>query len=133
LGGLQASASQTTEFNANRQEAQRVMDKHQWNDDVVREEYPANMDGSFKLVRSGSVQETARAARAATLLADRERATVGQLKFTYLGARGWVNIESNEGLRARVLIDEVSVESNDFEIQKRDANTYICHDLGLQC
>jgi hypothetical protein len=118
--------------NANRQEAQRVMDKYQWDDDVVREEYPANIDGSLTPVSSDSEQETARAVRAVTLLADRERVTVGQLEFTYLEARGWINIESSEGLRARVLIGEVSVESNDVEIQKRDANTYIFHDLGLQ-
>lgn len=120
---------------ANRKDAQRVMDKYGWDESVISEEYP-NVDVISRLAAAPSeesilVPPVRHAPDSELQLLDRETKRLGQLEFKLLSSKGWVNIEAEDGLRARVLLIEKTIESSDVEFEHLDDSTFRCPEWSM--
>lgn len=118
---------------SNRKEAQRVMEKYDWDDDVTRDEYPNLEDGErFQPPKiGGELLETGSSEQAPVQLHDRQTTVIGDLEFKFVRLKGWVNIESDDGLRARVVISEQRIESLDVQFLDLEDKSSKCDQWNL--
>ena len=126
---LRQAARQNSE--ANRKEAQKVMDKYGWDEAIIRDEYP-DLKQAFQESKPNlqPISDGTTAVIDSPKLKNRERTKAGKLEFHFLQDKGWINIES-DGLQARVLILDKLLESTDVSIVKLENGSYVCEDWDL--
>jgi hypothetical protein len=114
----------------NENEARNFMDRFAITEDELKQEFPAIDQADFNVAES-LVRPAAKSGVPPEVLPDRERISVGILEMNYLAERGWVNIESEDGLRARVLLTDQSVESEDTDVVNHDDGSLECPEILL--
>jgi hypothetical protein len=119
----------------NRKEAQRVLDKYGWDEAVIKEEYPDIDDPVIEITSTSTGSKTAPNVSSfestVQKLRDREAQQLGELEFKLLLAKGWVNIESEDGLRARILIADQTIESSDVDFVQMNQHSYRCEEWNV--
>jgi hypothetical protein len=124
-----------------RQDAESVMTKYGWTEDDVPDVFPEMSGTTPNIPTEASIK---RAHVDPEKVPKRQvaiptRATVpdsggrlGALSYRVIAAKGWVNIESDDGLRARVHISERSLTSDDLDVRKLEEGDFECADWGLR-
>ena len=115
----------------NEQEAQRYMDKFGISEVDLQDEYPAVIAPPPPSTVPAIESKTADLRAEPRILPDRERVSVGTLEFNFVRDRQWVNIESEDGLRARVLIESRLVESQDTAVVRQSEDVFQCPEIRL--
>jgi hypothetical protein len=116
----------------NELEAQRFCEKYGISGEDLGADYP---DVSHELSgehKAEYAKDRVPEPSAIPFLPDRERVVAGKLEYNYVRERQWVNIESSDGLQARVRIDGQSVESQDTEVIRLANGAFVCRELELK-
>jgi hypothetical protein len=112
----------------NELEAQRFCEKFGIAADDLSDEYPdVATDQKPEQPKPRAIEPTG-----LPVLPDRERVVVGELEYNYVRERQWVNVESADGLQARVRIDGQLVESQDAEVVRLANGSFVCKELELK-
>jgi hypothetical protein len=104
-----------------REDAHAAMEKEGWAGQKVPTEYP---DLSSHSTLQGEI--AARSARTGD-----HSGRFEFINYRVLMSKGWVNLESDDGLRARVHIGERRVSSDDFVIEEKSDGQKYCTAWGL--
>lgn len=121
-----------------RQDAAKVMAKYGWAEDAVVDSYPeiqaqgaapARSPGEAGDLRPKAGPEGAK--RDEEIAGDHE-GRLGSLSYRVFTPKGWINLESEDGLRARVLVRERTVTSEDVSIKTLGGENMECREWGLQ-
>ncbi|WP_417730833.1 hypothetical protein [Rosistilla oblonga] len=115
----------------NEEEARSFIDRFGISDEDLSQEFPSLTTVSNRDPKPVSLPLSSDFETQATVLPDRERVSIGELEMTYLSERAWINIESSDGLRARVLLSSNSVESSDTTVVRQDDSSFSCPELKL--
>lgn len=126
--------------NSYRQEAAKVLEKYGWTEDAVPDAFPEICAQSAPPAsRSVEATETlAKRGSDGTKTVKDEKGTgdhqgrVGELSYRVITPKGWINLDSDEGLRARVLVRERTVTSEDVSIKILENGHVMCEDWGLE-
>lgn len=121
-----------------RQAAANVMEKYSWDERDVPDTFPELSDIAQD---SRPDQESGRESPK-TIPQDGEfgagvpagaesRGRLGKLSYRYIPAKGWINIESDDGLCARVLAHDRKLTSEDVRVVAGDGGHFRCDDWGL--
>lgn len=105
-----------------REDARAVMERHGWNEDSVSSAYPIVSDVDY--VQPEPTRELGGIAPV--------QGRFEFIVFRVLGSKGWVNLESDDGLRARVHVWERRITSDDMTIRVAEGGVVICSEWGLQ-
>jgi len=95
----------------------------------VTDEFPTITESDLRPGQSNEDKVLEIASRT-EVLPDGKRVAVGSLEMNFLVKRGWVNVDSKDGLRARVVLSARCVESDDTEVVVL-GDEYDCPEIGL--
>lgn len=116
----------------NELEAQRFCEKYGISAEDLGTDYPDVSNELSREHKAVSLKDRAFESSGIPFLPDRERVVAGKLEYNYVRERQWVNIESSDGLQARVRIDEQSVESQDTQVVRLENGAFVCNELELK-
>ncbi|MEX1028178.1 MAG: hypothetical protein WD049_09265 [Candidatus Paceibacterota bacterium] len=105
-----------------REDASAVMEKLSWTEEHVSSGYPVLSD-------DGTGQRVPTREFAGTVS---QQGKFEFLTFRVLTTKGWVNLESDDGLRARVHVQERRITSDDVSVQVGDGGELLCPEWGLR-
>jgi hypothetical protein len=114
-----------------RADAQKVVARYGWDDSQVAEGFPG-LNDFRKSEAKGDVNQLDATQNA--LKEPSQRAAVrrlGDLEFRHITDKAWVNIDSQDGLRARVFLREQRVESDDVAVSPMSDGIHQCKEWGL--
>lgn len=126
--------------NSFRQDAARVMEKYGWTEEAVTDAFPeietqgaVAVPGSEgpKEPRPKTTPDSAKTVKDEQGTADHS-GRLGSLSYRMIAPKGWINLDSEDGLRARVLIRERTVTSEDVSVKELDDGNAECEEWGLQ-
>jgi hypothetical protein len=126
--------------NSYRQDAAKVMEKHGWNEDAVPDAFPevsASRPSTTPVLQSGKQAQPESVSHASKTSADAkstsdERGQFGSLSYRVISSKGWINIEAEDGLCARVLVHDRKVTSEDVLVEELDVGNAECDEWGLR-
>jgi hypothetical protein len=121
-----------------RQDAAKIMEKYGWTDESVPDTYPdvsaPSEDLALAAQTSKESQLGSEAARTPRDVKPRGegRGHLGALSYRVIASKGWINIEAEDGLQARVLVHERTVSSDDVAVKVLEGGAVECEEWGLQ-
>jgi hypothetical protein len=126
--------------NSYRQDAAKIMEKYGWTEEAVPDAYPEiEAQGILPAGGSGKVRESSTQANpdgAKTVTNEKSRGDykerLGPLSYRVIAPKGWINLESDDGLCARVLVRARMVTSEDVSVKMLDGGNAECNEWGLQ-
>ena len=127
--------------NSYRQSAEKVMEKYGWTTESVPDAFPEiEAQGAALTAGTGETNEPrtrittdgANTVMNEKIPGDRE-GTLGFLSYRLIGSKGWINLDSQDGLRSRVLIRARKVTCDDgLSLKENDDGTKECEEWGLK-
>jgi hypothetical protein len=123
-----------------RQDAGKVMEKYGWTEDAVPDGYPEiSVQDTASAPHTGEAREPrpqvspdgVKNAKDPKNTGD-HKGRLGSLSYRVITAKGWINLDSEDGLRARVLVRERTVTSEDVSVKLLDGGNAECEEWGLQ-
>jgi hypothetical protein len=126
--------------NSYRQDAAKVMEKHGWAAKDVPDEFPeidaqgaspAPAPGEAREPRPKTTPDGAKAVKDEKGTGD-QKGRLGPLSYRVIAPKGWINLESDDGLCARVLVRGRTVTSEDVSVKVLDDGNVKCEEWGLQ-
>lgn len=125
--------------NSYRQDAERAMQRHGWNEDAVPDGFPdiPETDAVAPPSQKTSRQPEAASAGAAKATPMPQgvidgRGKLGPLSYRLIASKGWINIEAEDGLCARVLVHARKVASEDVSVKTNSDGYLECEEWGLR-
>jgi hypothetical protein len=125
--------------NSYRQDAARVMQKHGWNEDAVPDGFPdiPEADAVAPPSQKATWQPESASARVANATPVPQgvtdgRGQLGPLSYRVIASKGWINIEAEDGLCARVLVHARKVASEDVSVKTSSDGYLECEEWGLR-
>lgn len=119
--------------NSYRQDAAKVMAKYGWAEDAVPDAYPemSAQDAAPLMGAGEAITDGAKAAKDEKYSGD-SIGKLGPLSYRVITAKGWINLDSEDGLRARVLVRERTVTSEDVSVKVLAGGNADCVEWGLR-
>jgi hypothetical protein len=126
--------------NSYRQDAAKVMERYGWTEEAVPDAFPEiETQGSVPSAGREEIRESRPKTTpdSAKTLKDEKttgdhKGRLGSLSYRVISPKGWINIESDDGLCARVLVRGRTVTSEDVSVKILDAGNAECEQWGLQ-
>ena len=126
--------------NSYRQDAAKVMEKYGWAEDAVPDKFPDVSANSIsattelnasKEIQTESAPQLAKPSKEDNSTGDKD-GKLDSLSYKVITSKGWINIDADDGLRARVLVQERKVNSEDVVVTALKDGQFKCEEWGLE-
>lgn len=119
-----------TKAASHRRSANDVMRKYGWGLDSVRDEFPdlSQKGGEDRPTTSPAAASSSQIAPSTHACAS---GSLGALEFRYVQSKGWINIDSKDGLRARVMMGAPQIPEGDVEFVVTAEDTFEAKEWDL--
>ena len=116
-----------------RHSAEQVMQKYRWDEQAVLDVFP-EIDEGLRGVQEVATKPGGPESKVSTAAErrDKEAGQLGSIAYRFILAKNWVNLESQDGLCARVLLNEMSIISEDVSFCKDGESSYFCEEWDLR-